>query len=203
MFAVIKTGGKQYKVAATDLIRIEKLPGEAGDSIAFGDVLMVGNDDGVTIGSPAVDGATVAGEIVRQTRGDRLIVFKKRRRQNSKRRNGHRQDLTEVRITEILTEGAKPAKAKAAKPKAPAKETAPATEAAPAAEAAQDDMKKISGVGPALEKKLHGLGITTFAQIAAWTEEDIARVDGELNFKGRIERDGWLEQVKTFIADKS
>ncbi len=217
MFAVIKTGGKQYKVAATDLIEIEKLPGDAGDAIAFGDVLMVDGGDGLEIGDPVVTGASVAGEIVSHGRNRRLIVFKKRRRKNSQRTIGHRQDHTVVRITEILTGGAKPSKAKASKAKAgpakakpaaekakPAAEKAPepAAETKPAAETGSDDLKKISGVGPVLEKKLHALGIKTYAEITKWTDEDVARVDDELNFKGRIARDGWIDQAKKLLADK-
>ena len=111
MFAVIKTGGKQYRVAASDLIEVEKLAGAAGDGVAFGEVLMVGGTDAnLSVGAPMVDGATVAGEIVEQKRGPKVIAFKKRRRQNSKRKRGHRQELTLVRITEILTGGAQPAK---------------------------------------------------------------------------------------------
>ena len=117
MFAVIKTGGKQYRVAADDIVKIEKLAGEPGDIVAFETVLMVGGES-VTLGSPTVEGASVAGEIIEQTRGPKTISFKKRRRQNSKRKKGHRQHLTIVRITEILAGGkkaSKPAKAKAKK----------------------------------------------------------------------------------------
>ncbi|MCA1999288.1 MAG: 50S ribosomal protein L21, partial [Hyphomicrobiales bacterium] len=114
MFAVIKTGGKQYTVAANDVITIERLEGEPGDVVAFDNVLMIGGETAV-IGTPLVAGATVAGELVEQARGPKVISFKTRRRQNSKRKKGHRQDLTIVRITEILTDGRKPA-AKAARP---------------------------------------------------------------------------------------
>jgi large subunit ribosomal protein L21 len=133
MFAVIRTGGKQYRVAPADLVEVEKLPGGAGDAVAFGDVLMVGDDAGVAVGSPAVAGATVAGEIIRQQRTAKILVFKKRRRQNSKRTHGHRQELTLVRITEILTDG----KAPAARAEAPVKAEAASAEAAPAPKARQ------------------------------------------------------------------
>ncbi|KAA0969762.1 50S ribosomal protein L21 [Aureimonas fodinaquatilis] len=123
MFAVIKTGGKQYRVAANDQFEIERLAGEAGDSVSFAEVLMVGS----TIGAPFVAGATVVAEIVEQTRGKKVISFKKRRRQNSKRTRGHRQDLTLIRISEILTDGKAPS-AKAARKEAAAE--APAAEAA-------------------------------------------------------------------------
>jgi large subunit ribosomal protein L21 len=107
MFAVIKTGGKQYKVAAGDVITIEKLAGAAGDTVEFAEVLMLGGDS-PKVGSPVVAGATVAGELVEQTRGPKVIAFKKRRRKNSKRKRGHRQDLSVVRITDILTDGQRP-----------------------------------------------------------------------------------------------
>ena len=210
MFAVMKTGGKQYKVAADDVVKIERLEGEAGDTVSFENVLMVGGDDGVTVGAPFVEGATVVGEVVDQGRGRKIIIFKKRRRQNSRRKNGHRQYFTSVRITDILVGGAKPKAAKKAAPKKAdakpaekpaAKKAAPkkAAAAAGALFAAQDgepdDLRLISGVGPVLEKKLHGLGITKFAQVAAFTADDIAKVDDALSFKGRIERDNWLDQA--------
>ena len=108
MYAIIKTGGKQYKVAEKDTIELQRLPGEAGDAVAFGEVLIVGGENGVTLGSPTVAGAQVAGEIVEHHRSATILVFKKRRRQNSKRSRGHRQHHTLVRITEILTDGKAP-----------------------------------------------------------------------------------------------
>ena len=125
MFAVIKTGGKQYRVAANDLLKVEKLVGNPGDIIEFSQVLAVGNGDQATIGAPLVAGAIVTAEVVTQGRHETVIAFKKRRRQNSRRTRGHRQHETTVRIDEILTDGAKPSKKKAAKadaaPKAEAK----------------------------------------------------------------------------------
>ncbi|UYO01425.1 MAG: 50S ribosomal protein L21 [Devosia sp.] len=210
-FAVIKTGGKQYKVAANDVIKIEKLEAEAGDVVTFDQVLMVGD----TIGAPLVEGALVAGELVETKKSKTVIIFKKRRRHNSRRRNGHRQLLSTVRITEILTGGAKPAAKAAAKAeKAPAKKAEAKAEAkaepkakaakaasAPAAEF-KDDLKLIGGVGPALEKKLHDAGVTSLKQIADWTAEDVAKFDEVLNFKGRIEREEWIAQAKDLVAGK-
>ena len=109
MYAVIRTGGKQYRVAPDDVIEIERLAANAGDQIQFDEVLMVAGDGGVAFGAPLVVGATVAGEVKALTRGPKLIIFKKRRRKHFRRKNGHRQDLMEVRITEILTEGRNPA----------------------------------------------------------------------------------------------
>ena len=115
MFAVIKTGGKQYRVAAEDLLKVEKIKGEPGEIVQFGEVLVVGGEP-ATLGTPTVEGASVAAEVVEQGRGPKVIAFKKRRRKNSRRKRGHRQEFTLVRITEILTAGAKPSQA-AAKPK--------------------------------------------------------------------------------------
>jgi large subunit ribosomal protein L21 len=120
MFAVIKTGGKQYRVAADDVITVAKLEGEPGHAVTFDTVVLFTNDSGTQVGAPTVAGVTVAGEVVEQTRGPKVIAFKKRRRQNSRRKRGHRQDLTVVRITGIEA-GAASAKPKAAK--APAGET--------------------------------------------------------------------------------
>ena len=102
MYAVIKTGGKQYRVAENDVLEIERLGGDAGSVIEFAEVLMVGEGESVTIGKPLVAGAKVTAELVEQTRGPKLINFKKRRRKNSRRKKGHRQDLSKVRITGIL-----------------------------------------------------------------------------------------------------
>lgn len=210
MFAVMKTGGKQYKVQAGDRLRIEKLAAEAGETVQFNDILMLGGDSPV-VGSPMVSGAAVQALVVDQVKGEKLIHYVKRRRKHSSQRTkGHRQKLTLVEITEILPSGGDKTGVKAAmgagsapaavvtdapKKAAPKKAEAKVQAAAPAT--AGDDLKQLSGVGPALEKKLHAEGITSFAQIAAWTEADIAAFDEKLNFKGRIEREGWVEQAKT------
>ena len=101
MYAVLKTGGKQYRVAKGDVIKVEKLDGEAGGKIELGNILMVGDSKKTTVGSPLVDGAKVTAEILGQDRGPKIIVFKKKRRQNYRRKKGHRQDLTVLRITDI------------------------------------------------------------------------------------------------------
>lgn len=211
MYAVVKTGGKQYRVSKDDILRVERLPGEAGDVVTLDDVLMVGDGGDVTVGAPKVDGAAVAAEIIEQMRDKKIIVFKKRRRQNYRRKKGHRQHLTVLKVTEILTGGAKPkpaAKKKAAPKaeKAAEKKDAPKTETkkaeakkpAPKAAASEsaDDLKELSGVGPVLEKKLIEAGVTSFAQIAAWGPKEIEEFDEKLSFKGRIEREGWVEQAK-------
>jgi large subunit ribosomal protein L21 len=127
MFAVIKTGGKQYRVAAEDVITVGRVAGEPGDRVELGEVLMVGGDQ-VVVGSPLVAGASVAAELVKHSRGDKVIAFKKRRRKNSRRKRGHRQELSVIRITEILTDGRRPSEERA-----PSQESAPAPEPAAAA----------------------------------------------------------------------
>jgi large subunit ribosomal protein L21 len=213
MFAVLKTGGKQYKVQSGDVLRVEKLAADAGETIQFNEILMVGS----TIGAPFVEGAAVTAEVIDQIKGEKLIHFVKRRRKHSsQRKKGHRQQLTLLRVTDIVETGADKsgikaaigagsvsgvavaaAAPKAAKKAAPKKATAKA--AAPAA-AGADDLKQLSGVGPALEKKLHAEGVTTFAQVAAWTEADVESFGEKLSFKGRIEREGWIEQAKKLAS---
>ena len=222
MFAVIKTGGKQYKVATGDIFKVEKLAADAGETVQFNEVLMLGGDN-VTVGSPMVTGAGVQAEVLDQMKGKKTIHFVKRRRKHSsQRKKGHRQQLTVIKITDILAKGAeksgikaaigagsvsaavaavaKPAAKPAAKPKAEAK-PASKPKAAPKAAAGADDLKVLSGVGPALEKKLHAEGITTFAQVAKWTAADTESFGEKLSFKGRIEREGWIEQAKKLVAD--
>ena len=150
MFAVIKAGGKQYRVAAEDVIRIDRVTGEPGAVIEFGEVLVLGGDT-PTIGAPTIAGATVAGEVLQHTRGDKVIAFKKRRRKNSRRKRGYRHEFSVIRITEILTDGAKPSKEAKPRPKREAKPKAEA-EAAPAAEAKPAAKTKASAKKPAAKK---------------------------------------------------
>jgi large subunit ribosomal protein L21 len=110
MFAVIRTGGKQYRVAPNDIIEIEKIAGKPGDIIEFAEVILLGGDGGPKTGSPTIAGALVAGEVLEQRRSDKITVFKKKRRANYRRKKGHRQELTALRITEILTDGKKASK---------------------------------------------------------------------------------------------
>ncbi len=223
MFAVIKTGGKQYRVVANDVLKIEKVAGEVGDIVEIGFVLAHGEGDSVTLGAPFVDGALVTAEVVAQGRAGTVIAFKKRRRQNSKRRRGHRQYETTVRIDEILLGGAKPSKKAAAKKEAvaeaaPAKKAkAAAAEAAPVAAFADvapkakatkakvevvDDISLISGIGPVLKDKMTEAGFGTLASISKLKKADIAKLDEELALGGRIERDEWVAQAKELLAGK-
>lgn len=271
MFAVLKTGGKQYRVAVDDVLSVERLAGEAGDMVEFHEVLLIGGEAGAEIGAPRVAGAMVTAEILDQYRDGKVISFKKRRRQNSKRIRGHRQLLTRLKISEILTGGAKPTKKAAAKPaakaetkpapkaeaktaakaeqqpaaeaksapkaeekapakkpeaakqpkaeakpapkaeakaapkaeeKAPTKKEAAKAEAKPKADVV-DDLSLISGVGPALKKKLQGAGITSLKQIAELDDKAVAKLDEELKLAGRIERDAWVKQARGLISGKA
>jgi large subunit ribosomal protein L21 len=157
MFAVIRAGGKQYRVAAEDVIRIDRVTGEPGQVVEFGEVLLLGGDT-PQIGAPTVAGATVAGEVLQHTRGDKVIAFKKRRRKNSRRKRGYRHEFSVIRITEILTGGAKPSKEAKPRPKREAKpkadaEASPAAEAKPAARTKKPAAKKPAAKGKNESKK--------------------------------------------------
>lgn len=208
MFAVIKSGGKQYRVAAEDVITIGRIEGDVGSIVQIGSVLAHGNGDDVTLGAPLVDGASVAAEIVEHGRGDKVIAFKKRRRQNSRRKRGYRDLQTTVRISEILLDGAKPSKKAAGKkadaaPKAAKKGKADQAEAATlftAPEGEGDDLTKIKGVGKVAAGQLNEQGITTFAQIAALSDDDVAKIDETMPFSADQISD-WREQAKE-LANK-
>ena len=241
MFAVVKTGGKQYKVQTGDIVRVERLAANAGDKVQFNQILMLGGDKTV-VGSPLVAGAAVQADVIDQIKGEKTIKFVKRRRKHSsKRTHGHRQYLTLVRVTDILATGAdkskvqeavgsgsvefkfvesvKPKKSADLKTKAekspkklvkkeakPAKEVKPEKEAkakksAPAKDkkvttSVSDDLKQLSGVGPALEKKLHAAGVKSFEQIAAWSAKDVEAINEKISSKGRVEKEGWIDQAK-------
>ena len=150
MFAVIKTGGKQYKVAKDDVIRVEKLPGEAGQAVEFAEVLMLGDDTGATVGSPLVAGATVTATVLEQIRDDKIIVFKKKRRKKYRRTAGHRQSLTVLRVTDIV-KGAKKA-AKKAVDEVPAEAKAEEDKPAKKPAAKETTAKKPAAKKPAAKK---------------------------------------------------
>lgn len=196
MFAVIKTGGKQYRVAQDQEIVIEKLEGEAGDTLVFGEVLMIGDGDKVDMGAPLISGAQVVGEVVEQRRGAKIITFKKKPRNTYRRKLGHRQHQTVIKITEILAKGGATAKKSDKKPapKAEAK-AAPKSAAKPAAGGKADDLTKLTGVGKVAAGKMSDAGFTTFAQIAALTNAQFSELD-EAVFKGRVPKDQIVAEAK-------
>ena len=206
MYAVVKTGGKQYKVAVGDRLKVEKLDSEAGASIDLGEVLMVADGDKLDVGAPTLD-TSVTATVLAHGRGDKIKVFKMKRRKNYRRTQGHRQDFTEVEITAIGGAGAPkeaaPKAEKAPEPKAaePQAEAAPAPAADPGPDGVGDNLTTINGIGPVIEKKLHGLGITTFKQIADLDQDRIDEINEQLSFKGRIEREEWVAQAKKLIGE--
>ena len=252
MFAVVKTGGKQYKVQTGDILRVERLAANAGDKVQFNQILMLGGDKTV-VGSPLVAGAAVQADVIDQIKGEKTIKFVKRRRKHSsKRTRGHRQYLTLVKVTDILASGAdkskvqeavgsgsvdfkfvesvksnkstdvklktekpskepvkkepksaKEAKIEKAKPAkvAEPEKVAKTKKSAPVKEKkvttpVSDDLKQLSGVGPALEKKLHAAGVKSFEQIAAWSAKDAEAINQKISSKGRVEKEGWIDQAK-------
>ena len=197
MYAVVETGGKQYKVAVGDRLRVEKLDAEQGETINLDRVLMVVDGETVNVGSPLVD-TVVSASVLAHGKNKKIRVFKMKRRKNYRRTQGHRQLYTELEIIGIG--GDKPA-AKTAKQPASKSEKPAAEPASPASEAIVDDvLTTINGIGPVIEEKLHKLGITSFKQIAELDQEAIDRINEQLSFKGRIEREKWVEQAKDLIG---
>ena len=160
MYAVVKTGGKQYRVAKDDVILVEQIKAEAGDTISLDNVLMIADGEKMTIGTPQVAGAAVSAEVVKQTRGPKIIIFKRKRRKNHRRTQGHRQDLTLLKINAIAEDGKSLGKTAPAKAAPKAKAAAPATEkkapakkaAAPKAAAKKAPAKKAAAKKAAAKK---------------------------------------------------
>lgn len=230
MYAVIRTGGKQYRVSPDQELQIEKIDAAEGERIEFDDVLMIGRDgEDVQVGAPQVEGARVSAEVLEQGRGEKIVIFKKKRRKNYRRKNGHRQHLTTIRVLEVLgagdkakkkpgegvgsgaakgakaksesgKSGAKSAKAESGKGKTSAKAKATGFEKLDAPQGEADDLKKLPGVGPKLAEKLNDYGIFHFHQLAAMSDSDIEEMDAALDLKGRASRDDWVGQAKQMLA---
>jgi large subunit ribosomal protein L21 len=205
MYAVIKTGGKQYRVAADEILEVEKLEGEPGSVVNFGSVMMLGGDGNVTVGKPIISGASVTAEILEQGRGPKLINFKKRRRKNSRRKKGHRQDLTTVRILEVLASGKSASKkatgvgviARAFRGNGRSFEVLKAPEGGRG-----DDLSMIGGVGPKFAEAFHQAGIFHMWQIAAMTKQNVAVLEATGHFGHRIEKEEWVVQAQELINGK-
>ncbi|MDH3691320.1 MAG: 50S ribosomal protein L21 [Gammaproteobacteria bacterium] len=200
MYAVIETGGKQFRVAIGDKLKVETIPADAGATVELEKVLMIADGDKVEVGTPHLDGTKVLATVVSHGRGEKIRVFKMRRRKNYRRSQGHRQAFTELEITGIGDVKAEAPRAKrtAAKKEIKSEDVLEQSTAPGGA----DDLTQIDGVGPVLAKKLNDIGITRFEQIAVLTSEDIVRIDEQFNFSGRIERDNWIEQAKKLSAER-
>lgn len=213
MYAIVEMAGQQFKVAKDQKVYVHRLQTEEGKKVVFDNVLLLDDGKNVTIGAPAIDGAAVEAKVVKHLRGDKVIVFHKKRRKGYRKKNGHRQSLTEIVIESIVAKGAKKAKAEPKKA-APQKETAPKTEApkakspaAPKKEAAPkakpakaDDLKKIEGIGPKIASTLVEAGIATFAELAKTKPEKISEIIAGV--RGNHVTDTWPAQAKLAAEGK-
>lgn len=211
MYAIVDIAGKQFKVEKDRFVYAPNVAGDAGASVEFDRVLLIEDDNGVEIGTPAISGARIAGKILEHGRGDKVIVFKKKRRKGYKKIQGHRQGYTKILIEDILLKGQKASpKQKEEAPKkevAPKKEEAPKAEAkpkkAPAADtsATQDDLKQINGLGPKFEEALHEHGITTFRQLVDLSSDEITKLSEDVDgITAEMLEDDWIPQAKELIA---
>ncbi len=205
MYAIVEIAGQQFKVAKDQKVFVHRLTTEEGKQVSFDNVLLIGDGDKVTIGAPAIDGAQVGAKVIKHLKGDKVIVFKKKRRKGYRVKNGHRQSLTEIVIESITASGAKKAApAKKAEPKAaaPVKEAAPKAEAkkAPAKKAAAkgDDLKKIEGIGPKIAQTLTDAGIATFAELAKTDAAKISEIIADV--RGNHVTDTWPKQAEMAAA---
>ena len=204
MYAIVEIAGQQFKVAKDQKVYVHRLQNKEGSKVTFDNVLLV--DDGkVTLGAPAIEGAAVTAKILKHLKGDKVIVFKKKRRKGYKVKNGHRQYLSEIQIESIVASGAKKAPAK--KTEAPAKaapvkkaaavkveKAAPAPKAAAPKSTKADDLKKIEGIGPKIAETLVVAGIATFADLAKAKPAAIAEMIAGV--RGNHVTDTWPQQAK-------
>ncbi|MDO6492840.1 MAG: 50S ribosomal protein L21 [Cellulophaga sp.] len=189
MYAIVEIAGQQFKVAKDQKVYVHRLQTEEGQKVTFDNVLLLENGKDITIGAPAIDGAAVEAKVVKHLKGDKVIVFKKKRRKGYKVKNGHRQYLTEIVIENILASGAKKA--------APKKEAAPKAEAkkaAPKKSAKADDLKKVEGIGPKIAETLAAAGISTFAELAKTDAAKISEIIADV--RGNHVTDTWPAQAK-------
>ena len=211
MYAIVEIAGHQFKVEKDQKVFVNRLSTEEGKKVSFDNVLLIGDGDKTTLGAPAIDGAQVSAKVLKHLKGDKVIVFKKKRRKGYRVKNGHRQSLTEIVIESIVTSGAKPAKkaeksapkkeTKKAEPKVEAKAAAPKAEKAAPKKAAPkkatgkaDDLKKIEGIGPKIASTLVEAGIATFAELAKTSSEKISEIIAGV--RGNHVTDTWPKQAE-------
>ncbi|MBD10442.1 MAG: 50S ribosomal protein L21 [Flavobacteriaceae bacterium] len=196
MYAIVEIAGQQFKVAKDQKVFVNRLSTEEGKNVDFDNVLLIGDGDNVTVGAPAIDGAQVSAKVLKHLKGDKVIVFKKKRRKGYRVKNGHRQALTEIVIESITASGAK----KAAPKKETKKAEPKAEKAAPKATGKADDLKKIEGVGPKIASTLAEAGLATFADIAKSTPEAISEIIADV--RGNHVTDTWPAQAKLAAEGK-
>jgi len=218
MYAIVEIAGHQFKVEKDQRVFVNRLQTEEGKKVSFDNVLLLGDGDKITLGAPAIDGAQVGAKVLKHLKGDKVIVFKKKRRKGYRVKNGHRQSLTEIVIETIVSSGAKPAKkaapkedtkkaapkveVKAATPKAEAKKAAPKATAKKSTSKA-DDLKKIEGAGPKAAEALVNAGYETFAKVAKAKPEELSTVLSEASSRlSHIVTDTWPKQAKLAAEGK-
>ncbi len=201
MYAIVEMAGQQFKVAKDQKVYVHRLQTEEGKKVTFDNVLLLDDGKNVTVGAPAIDGAAVEAKVIKHLRGDKVIVFHKKRRKGYKKKNGHRQSLTEIVVENIISSGAKkaaPKKAAAPKKEAAPKAAAPKAEAKKAAPkksaSKKDDLKKIEGIGPKIAETLTAAGIATFAELAKTDAAKISEIIADV--RGNHVTDTWPAQAK-------
>ena len=189
MYAIVEIAGKQFKVTQDQFVYAPRMEGEEGASVEFDKVLLLDNDGKVEVGAPLLKGVKVSGKILGHVKGDKVVVFKKKRRKGYKKKNGHRQDFTKIQISDIVSGGAAPKKKAAAKPKAKAKKSE------------GDDLTKITGIGPVFAGELNKLGYTTFKQIADLTDEQIASLAESIDgvSEEMVANEEWIKQANELL----
>ena len=217
MYAIVEIAGHQFKVEKDQKVFVNRLSTEEGKKVSFDNVLLIGDGDKTTLGAPAIDGAQVSAKVLKHLKGDKVIVFKKKRRKGYRVKNGHRQSLTEIVIESIVASGAKPAKkaekaapkkqTKKAEPKVEAKAAAPKVEKAALKKAAPkkatgkaDDLKKVEGIGPKIASTLVEAGIATFAELAKTSPEKISEIIAGV--RGNHVTDTWPKQAELAAEGK-
>ena len=206
MYAIVEMAGQQFKVAKDQKVYVHRLQTEEGKKVTFDNVLLLDDGKSVTVGAPAIDGAAVEAKVIKHLKGDKVIVFHKKRRKGYKKKNGHRQSLTEIVIESIVAKGAKkaePAKKEekpAAKQEVPVEKSVASKPKAAKAKAAADDLKKVEGIGPKIAETLNAAGITTFAELAKSTPEKISEIIADV--RGNHVTDTWPAQAKLAAEGK-
>ncbi|WP_430411463.1 50S ribosomal protein L21 [Kordia sp.] len=193
MYAIVEMAGQQFKVAKDQKVFVHRLAVEEGKKVTFDTVLLLDDNGQITIGAPAINGAAVEAKVLKHLKGDKVIVFKKKRRKGYRVKNGHRQSLTEIVIENIVASGAK----KAAPKKEEAKKEVAKPAAKPAAKKATskgDDLKKVEGIGPKIASTLNEAGITTFAELAKTDAAKISEIIADV--RGNHVTDTWPEQAQ-------
>ncbi|MGS2725824.1 50S ribosomal protein L21 [Psychroserpens sp. BH13MA-6] len=201
MYAIVEIAGHQFKVEKDQKVFVNRLATEEGKKVSFDNVLLIGDGDNVTLGAPAIDGAQVSAKVLKHLKGDKVIVFKKKRRKGYRVKNGHRQALSEIVIESIVSSGAKKSEPKKATKKAEPKTAEAKPEAKKAATkkatGKADDLKKIEGAGPKAAEALVNAGYETFAKVAKATPEELSNVLSEASSRlAHIVTDTWPKQAK-------